>query len=66
MRILFMGTPDFAVPCFDILNKEYDIIGFVKRNWDDLMENSIFVDRRAENVRLDKIIKSIYEIWNLQ
>lgn len=27
MRILFMGTPDFAVPCFDILNKEYDIIG---------------------------------------
>ena len=27
MRILFMGTPEFAVPCFDVLNKEYGIIG---------------------------------------
>lgn len=27
MRILFMGTPEFAVPCFDILNSEYGIIG---------------------------------------
>ena len=25
MRILFMGTPDFAVPCFDILNKDGEI-----------------------------------------
>ena len=22
-----MGTPDFAVPCFDILRSEYDIVG---------------------------------------
>lgn len=27
MRILFMGTPDFAVPSLDILNKNHDIIG---------------------------------------
>lgn len=27
MRILFMGTPEFAVPSFDILNSEYGIIG---------------------------------------
>ncbi len=27
MRILFMGTPEFAVPSFDILNSEYDIVG---------------------------------------
>ncbi|MFA6878101.1 MAG: methionyl-tRNA formyltransferase [Fusobacterium sp.] len=27
MRILFMGTPDFAVPCLDILNKEHEVIG---------------------------------------
>ena len=27
MRILFMGTPEFAVPCFDVLNSEYEIIG---------------------------------------
>ncbi|QNM16099.1 methionyl-tRNA formyltransferase [Fusobacterium hominis] len=27
MRILFMGTPDFAVPCFDILRSKYDIVG---------------------------------------
>lgn len=27
MKILFMGTPDFAVPCFDVLNSEYDIVG---------------------------------------
>ncbi|MFK4784879.1 methionyl-tRNA formyltransferase [Fusobacterium sp. MFO224] len=27
MRILFMGTPDFAVPCLDRLNKEHEIIG---------------------------------------
>lgn len=27
MRILFMGTPDFAVPSFDVLNKEHEIIG---------------------------------------
>jgi methionyl-tRNA formyltransferase len=27
MKILFMGTPDFAVPSFDILNKNHDIIG---------------------------------------
>ncbi|MDP0488598.1 MAG: methionyl-tRNA formyltransferase [Fusobacterium sp. JB021] len=27
MKILFMGTPDFAVPCLDILNKEHEIIG---------------------------------------
>ena len=23
----FMGTPEFAVPCFDVLNSEYEIIG---------------------------------------
>ena len=23
MRILFMGTPEFAVPCFDVLNSKY-------------------------------------------
>lgn len=27
MRILFMGTPEFAVPCFDVLNSEYGIVG---------------------------------------
>ena len=27
MRILFMGTPEFAVPSFEILNSEYDIVG---------------------------------------
>lgn len=27
MRILFMGTPEFAVPSFDILNSKYEIIG---------------------------------------
>ena len=27
MRILFMGTPEFAVPCFDVLNSKYEIIG---------------------------------------
>lgn len=27
MRILFMGTPDFAVPCLEILDKKHEIIG---------------------------------------
>lgn len=27
MKILFMGTPEFAVPSFDILNSKYEIIG---------------------------------------
>ena len=27
MRILFMGTPEFAVPSFDVLNSEYEIVG---------------------------------------
>lgn len=27
MRILFMGTPEFAVPSLDILNKNHEIIG---------------------------------------
>lgn len=27
MRILFMGTPEFAVPCFGVLNSEYGIVG---------------------------------------
>ena len=27
MRILFMGTPEFAVPSLDILNKDHDIVG---------------------------------------
>ncbi|MBZ4682899.1 MAG: methionyl-tRNA formyltransferase [Fusobacteriaceae bacterium] len=27
MRILFMGTPEFAVPSLDILNKHHEIIG---------------------------------------
>ena len=27
MRILFMGTPEFAVPSLNILNSEHDIIG---------------------------------------
>lgn len=27
MRILFMGTPEFAVPSLDILNKNHDVIG---------------------------------------
>lgn len=27
MRILFMGTPDFAVPSLDILRKEHEIVG---------------------------------------
>ena len=30
MKILFMGTPDFAVPCLDILIKsEYEVCGVV-------------------------------------
>ncbi len=27
MNIVFMGTPDFAVPCLDELNKHYNVIG---------------------------------------
>lgn len=27
MRILFMGTPEFAVPCLDAMNKEHEVIG---------------------------------------
>lgn len=27
MRILFMGTPEFAIPCLDAMNKEHEIIG---------------------------------------
>ena len=27
MRILFMGTPDFAVPCLEVLDKKHQIIG---------------------------------------
>lgn len=27
MRILFMGTPEFAVPSFEILNQNYEIVG---------------------------------------
>lgn len=27
MRILFMGTPDFAIPSLDTLNKHHDVIG---------------------------------------
>lgn len=27
MRVLFMGTPDFAVPSLDIINKNHDVIG---------------------------------------
>ncbi len=27
MNIVFMGTPDFAVPCLDVLNKNHNIIG---------------------------------------
>lgn len=27
MRILFMGTPEFAVPSLDVLNSEYEIVG---------------------------------------
>ncbi len=27
MRILFMGTPDFAIPTLDIVNKNHDIVG---------------------------------------
>ena len=27
MRILFMGTPEFAVPCLDRMNKEHEVIG---------------------------------------
>ena len=27
MRILFMGTPEFAVPSLDILRKKHDIVG---------------------------------------
>ncbi len=30
MRIVFMGTPDFAVPCLEALvNNEYDVVGIV-------------------------------------
>ena len=30
MKIVFMGTPDFAVPCLDILVKNgYDVVGVV-------------------------------------
>ena len=27
MRILFMGTPEFAVPCLERMNKEHEVIG---------------------------------------
>ena len=27
MNIFFMGTPEFAVPTLDILNKNYNVIG---------------------------------------
>ena len=30
MKIIFMGTPDFAVPCLDILVQNgYDVVGVV-------------------------------------
>ena len=27
MNVFFMGTPEFAVPTLDILNKNYNVIG---------------------------------------
>ena len=27
MRVLFMGTPEFAIPCLDAMNKEHEVIG---------------------------------------
>ena len=27
MRIVFMGTPDFAVPCLRSLAKKYEVVG---------------------------------------
>jgi len=29
MRLVFMGTPDFAVPSLEALNKEHDIVGVI-------------------------------------
>ncbi|MEG1645852.1 MAG: methionyl-tRNA formyltransferase [Clostridia bacterium] len=27
MRVIFLGTPDFAVPCLDAVAKEYEVVG---------------------------------------
>ena len=29
LKIVFMGTPDFAVPCFKILNENYEVIAVI-------------------------------------
>ena len=43
----------------------HEIKGFVEENWKHFYEESIYVDRRSEGLRLDKLIKGIYEGWNL-
>lgn len=45
--------------------KEYDIKQFFNEHEKELMKNSLICTRRTENIRLNEIIKSIYEEWNL-
>ena len=46
-------------------HKEYEIYNFVRESWSDIIRDSIRIRRYENGKRLDEIIKSIYEEWNL-
>ena len=46
-------------------SNNFEIYSFVRSHYKELHEHSICVIRHSDPVRLDKIIKSIYEEWNL-
>ena len=46
--------------------EEPEIKRFIKDNSDELLAGSLLAERYGKNLRLDEIIKSIYEAWNLQ
>ena len=46
--------------------KVYEIQQFVQNHSNELIDADLYTSRYRNNIRLDELIKSIYEEWNLQ
>ena len=46
--------------------KVYEIQQFVQNHSNELVDADLYTSRYRNNIRLDELIKSIYEEWNLQ
>ena len=61
----YIWRKHFRVPPHDAYKVE-EIKQFVLDNLYELKDGCLYIRRSETNIRLNEIIKGIYEVWNLQ